>query len=87
LIRSWSSSAEGEGKIAMIARLGIVLYWCGLAIAFLCEIAAMIVLVVIANDPSASDAWMALVFFGVVGVFSWLAGRAAKQFLAEVDAA
>jgi hypothetical protein len=68
----------------MIAHLGIVLYWCGLAIAFLCEIAAIIVLMVIAIDPPASDAWLALVFFAVVGVFSWLAGRAAKHVLAEI---
>ena len=31
----------------MIARLGMVLYWCGLAIASLCEIAAIAVVVII----------------------------------------
>jgi hypothetical protein len=68
----------------MIARLGTVLYWCGLAIAYLCEIAAIVVLAMIVSNHSASEAWMAVVFFAIVGGLSWLAGRAAKYILAGI---
>ena len=69
----------------MIARLGMVFYWCGLAVASLCEIAAFSMLVMlIANKLSASDAWMAVVFFAVLGGLSWLVGRAAKYVLAGI---
>jgi hypothetical protein len=66
----------------MIARLGMVLYWCGLAIASLCEIAAFAILAMSLTNKSASEAWMAAVFFAIVGGASWLAGRAAKYILA-----
>ncbi len=65
----------------MISRLGIVLYWCGLAIASLCEVAAIVMLVISMTNHSASEAWLGAVFFAVVGGFSWLAGRAAKYIL------
>jgi hypothetical protein len=68
----------------MIARLGMVLYWCGLAIASLCEIAAIVVFVIMVNNHAASEAWMAVVFFAIVGGVSWLAGRAAKYVLAGI---
>jgi hypothetical protein len=69
----------------MIARLGMVLYWCGLAIASLCEIAALAMLaMLVANKLSASEAWMGVVFFAVVGGLTWLAGRAAKYVLAGI---
>jgi hypothetical protein len=69
----------------MLARLGMVLYWCGLAIASLCEIAAVIVFVIIiTNNHSASEAWMGAIFFVIVGGLSWLVGRAAKYVLAGV---
>jgi hypothetical protein len=69
----------------MIGRLGMVLYWCGLAIASLCEIAAIAVLVIIiTNNHSASEAWIAAVFFAVIGGLSWLAGRAAEYVLAGI---
>jgi hypothetical protein len=64
----------------MMARLGVVLYWCGLVIASLSEIAALTILAAImTNKLSDSEAWMAAGFFAVVGGFSWLAGRAAKS--------
>jgi hypothetical protein len=67
----------------MIARFGMVLYWCGLAIASLCAIAAITVLVIsMTNTLAVSEAWIAAAFFAVVGGFSWLAGRAAKYVLA-----
>jgi hypothetical protein len=68
----------------MIARLGMVLYWCGLAIASLCEIAAIVVFVISISSHSASEAWIAAVIFAVVGGLSWLAGRAAKYVLAGI---
>jgi hypothetical protein len=69
----------------MIGRLGMVLYWCGLAIASLCEIAAIAVLVIIiTNNLSTSEAWIAAVFFAVIGGLSWLAGRAAEYVLAGI---
>jgi hypothetical protein len=67
----------------MIARLGVVLYLCGLAIASLCEIAAFaILLMIITNNLTASDAWISVAFFAIVGGASWLAGRAVKYVLA-----
>jgi hypothetical protein len=69
----------------MTARLEMVLCWCGLAIATLCEIAAFTMLaMLVANKLPASDAWMGVVFLVVVGGLTWLAGRAAKYVLAGV---
>ena len=69
----------------MLARVGMVFYWCGLAIASLCEIAAFAILVMfVTNKLAASEAWMSAVFFAVVGFLSWLAGRAAKYVLAGI---
>jgi hypothetical protein len=69
----------------MIGRLGMVLYWCCLAIASLCEIAAFTILVMsVTNRLSASEAWMAAVSFAVIGGVSWLVGRAAKYVLAGI---
>jgi uncharacterized membrane protein (DUF441 family) len=68
----------------MLARLGRILYWCALAIASLCGIAAFTILAaIITNKLSAWDAWAA-VFFAVVGGSAWLAGRAAKYILAGI---
>jgi hypothetical protein len=47
----------------MIARLGNVLYWCGLAIASLCEIAAVVVLIIIITRKPDPEAWFAVAFF------------------------
>jgi len=69
----------------MIGRLGMVLYWSGLAIASLCEIVAFgILLMSIAGKLAASEAWMAAASFAVIGGVSWLAGRAAKYVLAGI---
>jgi hypothetical protein len=70
--------AEGENK--MVARFGMILYWCGLTIASMCAIAAFTILTaILTNKLSDSEAWIAAVFFVVVGGLSWLAGRAAKN--------
>jgi hypothetical protein len=69
----------------MMARFGMVLYWCCLTIASMCGIAAFTILAAIVTDKlSDSEAWMAAVFFAVVGGFSWLAGRTAKSVLAGI---
>jgi len=69
----------------MIARLGMVLYWCGLAIASLCEIASIAVVVIImTGNASASEAWIAALFFAFIGGLWWLAGRAAKYILVGI---
>ena len=79
-----TTRANGESK--MMARFGKVLYWCGLAIAFICWIAALTILAAIVTDKLAdSGAWMAVVFFVAVGSFCWLVGRTAKSVLAGDD--
>jgi hypothetical protein len=63
----------------MIARLRMVLYRWGLAIAFMSGIAALTILAaIVTNKLPDSEAWMAVVFFAAVGVLSWTAGRAVK---------
>ena len=75
-----TTRANGESK--MMARFGKVLYWCGLAIAFVCWIAALTILAAIVTDKlSDSGAWMAVVFFVAVGISCWLVGRTAKSTL------
>jgi hypothetical protein len=70
--------AKSENK--MVARVGMILYWCGLTIASMCAIAAFTILVaILTNKLSDSEAWIAAVSFVVVGGLSWLAGRAAKN--------
>jgi hypothetical protein len=70
--------AKSENK--MVARVGMILYWCGLTIASMCAIAAFTILAaILTNKLSDSEAWIAAVFFVVVGGLSWLAGRAAKN--------
>jgi len=63
----------------MIARLRMVLYRCGLAIAFVSWMAALTILAaIVTNKLPVSEAWMAVVFFAAVGVLSWTAGRVVK---------
>ena len=77
-----TTRADGESK--MMARFGKVLYWCGLAIAFICWIAALTISVAIVTDKlSDSGAWMAVVFFVAVGSSCWLVGRTVKSALAS----
>src|ERR1700747_2362949 len=69
----WKLGTRAEGKIKMLAPLGTVFYWCSLAIAFACSIAATIILMaIIQGEPSGSEAWMAAVFFVAGGVSFWL---------------
>jgi hypothetical protein len=78
----WRLGTRAEGEIKMQARFGTVFYWCSLAIAFACSIAATIILMAIINGkPSGSEAWMAAVFFVAVGISSWLVNRAVDSRL------
>jgi hypothetical protein len=64
----------------MVARFGVILYWCGLAIASMCAIAAFKILAaILTNKLLDSEARIAAVSFAVVGCLSWVAGRAAKN--------
>jgi hypothetical protein len=63
----------------MIGGLVKILYWCCLAIALMCGIAAVTITVaIVTNKLPDSQAWMAAVFFAAVGVAAGIAGRAAS---------
>ena len=82
----WTLGIRAEGGINMPARFGMVFYWCSLAITFVCWIAALIILMAIVTDKlSDSNAWTAVVFFAAVGCISWLVGSAAKYVLGSID--
>ena len=82
----WTLGTKIEGEIKMLARFGTVFYWCSLAIAFACLIAATIILMaIIERKLSGSEVWMAAEFFMAVGCISWLVGRAAKYVLGSID--
>jgi len=82
----WRLGIRAEGGINMLARFGLVFYWCSVAIAFVCWIAALIILIaIITGKLSDSNAWTAVVFFAAVGCISWLVGNAAKYVLGSID--
>ena len=63
-------------------RFGTVLYWCSLAIAFACWIAATIILMaIIRGKLSGSEVWMAAEFFVAVGVVAVGVSRAVDSRL------
>jgi hypothetical protein len=80
----WKLGTTRAGRESkMMARFGRVLYWCSLAIAFLCWIAALTILTaIVTNRLSDSGAWMAVWFFAVLGSVAWIVGRTAKSVLA-----
>ena len=64
----------------MIAHLRMLIYGCVLAIAFMSGIAALTILAaIVTHKLSDPEAWTAVVFFAVVGGFSWMAGRAVRS--------
>jgi len=76
----WTLGTKVEGEIKMLTRFGMIFYWCSLAIAFACWIAAIIILMaIIMGKLSGSEVWMSAIFFSAVGACSWLAGRAADS--------
>ena len=77
--------ARAKGQSKVIARFGMVLYRCGLVIAFMCGLAALTIFAaILTNKLSDSEAWIAAVSFVVVGGLSWLAGRAAQNALTDI---
>ena len=63
----------------MIGGLVKILYWCCLAIAFMCGIAALtITAAIVTTNLPYPHARMAVVFFTVAGGTAWTAGRAAR---------
>ena len=63
----------------MIGGLVKILYWCCLAIALMCGIAALTITVAIVTDKLPDTrAWMAAVFFAAVGGAAWIVGSAAS---------
>ena len=82
----WRLGIRAEGGINMLARFGLVFYWCSVAIAFVCWIAALIILIaIITGKLSDSNAWTAVVFFAAVGCISWLVGSATKYVSGRDD--
>jgi hypothetical protein len=65
----------------MMAPFAKVLYWCSIAITFICELAATTILAAILTnklqDPS--EAWMAVWLFAVVGGIAWIVAFAARS--------
>jgi hypothetical protein len=83
---AWTLGTQAEGEINMLARLRTVFYWCSLAIALVCWIAALTILTaIITGKLSDSNAWIAMMFFAAVGCICWLAGRGAKYLLDDID--
>lgn len=70
----------------MVAVVRTVLYVCCMVIAFLCLIAALtITAAVVTNKLPDPQAWMAVVYFVLVGGFAWTGGRAARRGLSSSD--
>jgi hypothetical protein len=64
----------------MIAFLRMVLYRCGMAIAFICGIAALTILAaIVTNKLPNSQAWMAVASFAAVGGLAWIVGGAVRS--------
>jgi hypothetical protein len=57
----------------------IALYWCSLAITFICGIAAITITAAVESGKLADpEAWITAVLFAVVGVIFWLLCRSAR---------
>ena len=59
------------------ANLVMIVYWCSIAITFMCEIASITILATIStnNLQDESDSWMAVWFFAVDGGIAWIVAR------------
>jgi len=63
-----------------IANLAGVLFWCSMALTFLCEVAAITIMTAIStnNIRGDSEVWMAVWFFAVAGGIVWIVGRSGE---------
>jgi choline-glycine betaine transporter len=59
------------------ANLVMIVYWCSIAITFMCEIASMTILTTISTNTlqDESESWMAVWFFAVDGGIAWIVAR------------
>jgi hypothetical protein len=59
------------------ANLVMIVYWCSIAIAFMCEIASITILATISANTlqDESESWMAVWFFAVDGGIAWIVAR------------
>ena len=59
------------------ANLVMIVYWCSIAITFMCEIASITILATIStnNLQDESESWMAVWFFAVDGGIAWIVAR------------
>ena len=59
------------------ALLVMIVYWCSIAITFMCEIASITILATIGtnNLQDESESWMAVWFFAVDGGIAWIVAR------------
>jgi len=77
---------RAEGQREMIAFLRTVLYGCCMVIALMCGMAALTITVAIVTKKlSDPQAWMAVVFFTLVGGIAWIAGRSARWNGSSLD--
>jgi choline-glycine betaine transporter len=59
------------------ALLVMIVYWCSIAIAFVCETASITILATISTNDlqDESESWMAVWFFAVDGGIAWIVAR------------
>jgi len=59
------------------ANLVMIVYWCSIAITFMCEIASITILATIGTNTlqDESESWMAVWFFAVDGGIAWIVAR------------
>ena len=64
----------------MTTFLRMVLCWCCVSVALMCGLAALTITVAIVTNKLSDDpqAWMAVVFFLLVGGAAWSGGRVAR---------
>ena len=59
------------------ANLVMIVYWCSIAITFMCEIASITILATVSTNTlqDESESWMAVWFFAVDGGIAWIVAR------------
>ncbi len=69
-------SAESQSK----ANLAKMLFWCSMALTFLCEAAAIAIMAAVSTNNIQGDSgvWMAVWFFAATGWIIWIVGRAGE---------